>query len=695
MKSRHSTVPTKQGWKEKSLQHRSYRAEERSSSRADTVDNRTMEEILRLQLTPEDEDEEGRERRIRRLKRRQRSAGLDSEEEDADRHIHSSSRQAREHEKASAWRAQSQDLSDEERRHNDIRLHDRRVKNFETKHRRSPGERDRRWEAHYDSTDRFDAKSQRKEERGSAKSNSESHRWRKSSDWPRRERKWQDDEKNGHSSGKWQDSNTLSWQDEADERTTEREKKRKWGREGKGDSAPSKEEQPSYRDRSESPGARILRRRRESQTSNSKADEYSTMYESDRTKVDRSHDDTTARMKTNDDQEENKALANGILLTSEVHRKMIRGRPDEIYEQVAQVGEGTYGQVFKAQSDKTGVVVALKKIRMEGEKDGFPITAMREIKLLQGLRHENIVLLHEIMLSKHSVYMVFEYLQHDLNGILAQSSITFEPAHLKSLAAQLLSGLAYLHQHSILHRDLKGSNLLLNNEGTLKLADFGLARTYTKHTRSSRKRSLDYTNRVVTLWYRAPELLFGETSYGDSIDIWGAGCIFLELFLRKPILPGNDEIHQVQLLYEVLGPVSKSDWPEVESLPWFELIRPTVQDEAQLHAPSQLHTLSSNKVPTDAIEVAQALLTYNPSKRLSAIDALQLPYFTSNEPSPRKPADILQLVEGEWHEFESRKAKRDAAAQALHEHVHRDRHEKQQSEAQEIRTGKGSPGASA
>ena len=338
---------------------------------------------------------------------------------------------------------------------------------------------------------------------------------------------------------------------------------------------------------------------------------------------------------------------------------LVRARPDEVYEQVAQVGEGTYGQVFKAKADKTGVIVALKKIRMESEKDGFPITAMREIKLLQGLRHDNVVRLHEMMLSKNSIYMVFEYLEHDLNGILAQPSIQFEPAHIKSLALQLLSGLAYLHHHSILHRDLKGSNLLIDSEGTLKIADFGLARRYTKQTRAS----VDYTNRVVTLWYRPPELLFGETCYKDAVDVWGAGCIFIELFTRRPFIQGQDEIHQVQLLLDTLGPIDKHDWPDVDTLPWYDLVRPAenaADDNLPVEAPppSRIHQLFANQIPNDALDVAAAILVYNPADRSSAASAMQMDYFASNSPRPEKPWAILQNVMGEWHEFESRQAKR-------------------------------------
>jgi CTD kinase subunit alpha len=205
----------------------------------------------------------------------------------------------------------------------------------------------------------------------------------------------------------------------------------------------------------------------------------------------------------------------------------------ELYAIVSQVGEGTFGKVYKAQNTVTKRYVALKRIRMESEKEGFPVTAMREIKLLQSLRHENVVRLYEMMVSngmcKHlpvylsdrrrtgSVYMVFEYMDHDLTGILSQTQFNFTDAHLKSLSHQMLAGLAYLHHKGVVHRDIKGSNILINNRGELKLADFGLARFYQKRRRT------DYTNRVITLWYRPPELLFGATIYGPEVDMWSAG----------------------------------------------------------------------------------------------------------------------------------------------------------------------------
>lgn len=194
----------------------------------------------------------------------------------------------------------------------------------------------------------------------------------------------------------------------------------------------------------------------------------------------------------------------------------------ELYERLAQVGEGTYGKVYKARRQDTGKLVALKRIRMEAEKDGFPVTAIREIKLLQSLDHPNVLKLMEMMVSKGHVYMVSEYLEHDLTGILNNPNMQsnkFTDANLKSLMQQLLAGLDYIHWRGVLHRDLKGSNILLGRNGDLKIADFGLAKFYDKRARN------DYTNRVITLWYKPPELLFGETVYGPEVDMWSAGYV--------------------------------------------------------------------------------------------------------------------------------------------------------------------------
>ncbi|KAJ7047334.1 Pkinase-domain-containing protein [Mycena alexandri] len=314
----------------------------------------------------------------------------------------------------------------------------------------------------------------------------------------------------------------------------------------------------------------------------------------------------------------------------------------ELYAIVSQVGEGTFGKVYKAQNTVTKLHVALKRIRMESEKEGFPVTAMREIKLLQSLRHENVVRLYEMMVSNGSVYMVFEYMDHDLTGILSQTQFIFSDAHLKSLSHQMLAGLAYLHHKGVIHRDIKGSNILINNRGELKLGDFGLARFYQKRRRT------DYTNRVITLWYRPPELLFGATVYGPEVDMWSAGCIMLEIFTKKPVFQGNDEIHQLDTIYRVIGTPTADRWAGVANLPWYELVKP--RDEI----PNHFREMFRKWMSEAALDLAERLLCYDPAARATAAQAMAAPYFTQENPPAMAPVGLATL-QGEWHELDTKR----------------------------------------
>lgn len=200
----------------------------------------------------------------------------------------------------------------------------------------------------------------------------------------------------------------------------------------------------------------------------------------------------------------------------------------DVFDIDTQIGEGTYGQVYKARDRVTGEIVALKKVRLENEKEGFPITAVREIKILRLLNHPNIVNLKEIVTDKQNVldfqkdkgafYLVFEYMDHDLMGLIESNLVTFTEENIAHIMKQLLDGLSYCHKNNFLHRDIKCSNILMNNKGQIKLADFGLARLF-----NAEDKLRPYTNKVITLWYRPPELLLGEERYGPSIDVWSCG----------------------------------------------------------------------------------------------------------------------------------------------------------------------------
>ena len=292
------------------------------------------------------------------------------------------------------------------------------------------------------------------------------------------------------------------------------------------------------------------------------------------------------------------------------------------------VGSGTYGKVFKAINVYTKNLVALKKIRMEGERDGFPVTAVREIKLLQSLKHPTIVNLQEVMVEKNDCFMVFEYLSHDLTGLLNHPTFKLEQGHKKHLAKQLFEGLDYLHRRGVLHRDIKAANILVSNEGQLKLADFGLARFYAK------RRQLDYTNRVITIWYRSPELLLGETQYGPAVDIWSAACVLVEIFTRHAIFPGDGgEISQLEKIYAVLGTPNTQQWPGLVDMAWFELLRPTAK------RPNVFKEKYQERVTPAAYELLESMFQYDPDKRPSASDVLEHPYFMTEEPKPRQAVE--------------------------------------------------------
>lgn len=306
------------------------------------------------------------------------------------------------------------------------------------------------------------------------------------------------------------------------------------------------------------------------------------------------------------------------------------------------VGSGTYGKVFKGLNVYTKGLVALKRIRMEGERDGFPVTAVREIKLLQSLRHVNIVNLQEVMVEKNDCFMVFEYMSHDLTGLLNHPSFKLDAAQKKHLAKQLFEGLDYLHTRGVLHRDIKAANILVSNEGILKLADFGLARFYAK------RHQLDYTNRVITIWYRSPELLLGETKYTAAVDVWSAACVMVEIFTRNAIFPGDGtELSQIEKIYNLMGTPNLQDWPDLINMAWFELLRPTAKRK------NMFADKYRERVTPAAFELLSAMFRYDPAKRPNAAEVLQHAYFTKEEPKSRQAIE-LAAIDGEWHEFESK-----------------------------------------
>jgi len=287
--------------------------------------------------------------------------------------------------------------------------------------------------------------------------------------------------------------------------------------------------------------------------------------------------------------------------------------PLEQYEKLQKIGEGTYGVVYKARDKNNGKLLALKKIRLEHEDEGVPSTAIREISILRELTHVNIVSLFDVVNVDNKLYLVFEFLDQDLKKYM-DSVNSIEPDLVKSYTQQLLQGLLYCHRKRILHRDLKPQNLLIDKKGSLKLADFGLARAFCVPVRP-------YTHEVITLWYRAPEILLGSSAYSTPVDIWSTGCIFAEMITKRPLFPGDSEIDQLFRIFRVLGTPTEDIWQGCTTLPDFKPNFPQWKKQ-------DLATTLSNADPL-ALDLLNKMLVYEPSKRISAKEALKHAYFSS------------------------------------------------------------------
>ncbi|KAF4351969.1 hypothetical protein CsatB_003146 [Cannabis sativa] len=304
----------------------------------------------------------------------------------------------------------------------------------------------------------------------------------------------------------------------------------------------------------------------------------------------------------------------------------------EKYEKLEKVGEGTYGKVYKAKDKATGQLVALKKTRLEMDEEGVPPTALREVSLLQMLSQSLYVV--RLLSVEHVdnrkdgrpkpvLYLVFEYLDTDLKKFIdshrkGSNPRPLAPSLIRNFLYQLCKGVAHCHSHGVLHRDLKPQNLLLDKErGILKIADLGLGRAFTVPLKS-------YTHEIVTLWYRAPEVLLGSTHYSTAVDMWSVGCIFAEMVRRQALFPGDSEFQQLLHIFRLLGTPTENEWRGVTSFrDWH--VYPQWQPQNLARAVPSLGA--------DGVDLLSKMLKYDPAERISAKAALDHPYFDSLDKS--------------------------------------------------------------
>jgi len=331
----------------------------------------------------------------------------------------------------------------------------------------------------------------------------------------------------------------------------------------------------------------------------------------------------------------------------------------ENYKILAQVGEGTYGRVFKAVDLRNNSVVALKQLFTLNQEEGVSYLALQEIKYLKFLREcKNIINLLDVFTDKDShnkdvLCLAFNFVTADLTGLLSVPTYTPSLSHVKCLFKQLLEGLCEIHKRNLMHRDIKAANLLINHDGHLQLGDLGMMTSSKQHN--------EFSPNVVTLWYRAPELLLGAVKYGAEVDMWSAGIVFVELMTKKSPFPGYNEPYQLDLIFKLLGTPDNSTWPGVEELPGYKKIR------KGLYKQNQLRRVFKDW-DVEAIDFLEQFFA-PPSKRITAEQALQHHFFTT-EPLPCDPSELSGLLPS-IHEFEvKRQQRRSTASDSAAAHSH-------------------------
>ncbi|CAI2375374.1 unnamed protein product [Moneuplotes crassus] len=300
------------------------------------------------------------------------------------------------------------------------------------------------------------------------------------------------------------------------------------------------------------------------------------------------------------------------------------------YKMIKKIGKGSYGSVYKVEDikdrktattpDSPKKYFAVKKMKLPANRlkiQGIDFTTLREINILQEIKHENIIPLVDVFHINRSTFMVMELMKSDLSKLMFSRTITLTIPHIKCIMLQIFYGLKELHKNWIIHRDLTPNNLLISEDGVLKFSDFGLSRFFASNNRPM-------TQNVVTLHYRAPEILFGANYYGPQIDIFSAGCILGGLLLRGTLFCGRNDIDQMSQIFKIMGTPSEETWEGVTNLPHYVEFEET---------PPQSFRILFPGIDEDLANLLEGLLVLDPNKRLTVEQCINHPFFNKSPDS--------------------------------------------------------------